>query len=111
MKLKFDLILPAMYIIVLSYSFFKWNFNWIIQEFTFKSKKVYYKNCIKVAQHQFYDMIMVVAIKEILLARTNKDDLESHKVITNITHCLRTTVRCYPTKDISVAIKSLQLAI
>jgi hypothetical protein len=56
-------------------------------------------------------MIMVVAIKEILLARTNKDDLESHKVITNITHCLRTTVRCYPYKDISVAIKSLQLAI
>jgi hypothetical protein len=66
---------------------------------------------VEVAQHQVYDMIMVVAIKEILLARTNKDDLDSHKVITNITHCLRTTVRCYPTKDISAAIKSLQLAI
>jgi hypothetical protein len=66
---------------------------------------------VEVTQHQVYDMIMVVAIKEILQARASKDDLVSHKVITNITHCLRTTVRCYPHKDISAAITSLQLAI
>ena len=62
------------------------------------------------AQHQVFDIIMVVAMKEILIARTTKDDLDSNRVITKIAHCLRTIVRCYPTKSIKTAIKSLQLA-
>ena len=61
------------------------------------------------AQHQVFYIIMVVAMKEILIARTTKNNLDSNRVITKITHCLRTIVRCYPTKSISTAIKSLQL--